>query len=534
MLPGTNQLLPSLFAWRSSPGGAHGAVNSYIIRTMGSSAILIDPADDLRAASLEPLEITQVTAILITHTHRENVAGARNFPDAKLYVPAGDEYLYNGIESYRSMITPWPSPWEWESRGCYVGHLGGAANERPPERPLVVSGSLRGGDHLLDFDILPAPGHTKNAVALIGTINGHRVAFTGDLIHVGGTLWNYFDCDWDYGTGRGLAAVIQSARRVAACRPRMIFPSHGEMIDDVPADTQRLTTRIQAVLQPLASDEWDSTPHIQPATQTAAAGWWELLPSLYQWRDNAGNANLLVSRSGQALMVDDGLCSWLPLHERQQHHHRAIEDAKAKLGITAIEMVIPTHYHGDHIENIPDLVRTESTQVLTLDLTGGPIERPEDFNLACALPWYGTRYPSVRVDRAVTAGTVVRWREFDLQLFHLPSQTYFHAGIQTTIAGRRVIFAGDALGGHTPECGAVLSYNDAEPAERGWAAGVRILRERKADLIVCGHGIAVRDPEPLLAALAQNWSRRLDQFRQLNARSDNQLFFNPYFAPASR
>ena len=30
---------------------------------------------------------------------------------------------------------------------------------------------------------LPAPGHTKGGVALVGTIDGRRVAFTGDVIH---------------------------------------------------------------------------------------------------------------------------------------------------------------------------------------------------------------------------------------------------------------------------------------------------------------------------------------------------------------
>ena len=193
-------------------------------------------------------------------------------------------------------------------------------------------------------------------------------------------------------------------------------------------------------------------------------------------------------------MVDDGLCCWQPLAERLAHHQVVIDGLKRALAIGKIEIVIPTHYHGDHTENIPELVAREGTEVVGLDIVTDPIEHPERFNLAATLPWYGTACDRFRVDRKLANGARFRWREFEFEMFHLGGQTYYALGLAVDIRGVKTLFVGDAIAHRKPLCPPILCYNKADPATAGWAYAIERMLERKPDLLVCGHGDAIRNP----------------------------------------
>jgi glyoxylase-like metal-dependent hydrolase (beta-lactamase superfamily II) len=226
-------------------------------------------------------------------------------------------------------------------------------------------------------------------------------------------------------------------------------------------------------------------------------------------------------------MIDDGLCEWVDLDARERHHREAIARIKAATGVRRIEVVVPTHYHGDHIENIPELIEQEKASLVCLDVVADPIEHPERYNLCSMLPWYGTRHRTIAVDHRVASGFRLRWHEYELEIFHLGGQTWHHAGIQATIAGRRVVFVGDSMA-NTADCPPALCYNDCEPEFRGWAYALDRLLKRSPDLLVCGHGTVVGAPIPLLRAARRNWDTRLAQYRALCPRTNLRLFFDPY------
>ena len=521
-------LAPDLWCWRSQPNGAQGATNSYLIQT-ARGAVLVDPAPEIRTPELP----VAPEWIVVTHLQNEHIAGAANFPDVPLYVPAGDEYLCAGRVAYQALITPWAQPWDWESRGNFQGHLAGARNERPCEQPLSLAGSLREGDTIAGLGALATPGHGKHALSFIATLNDQKIAFCGDLIFENGQLWNWFDCDWDYGLQGGQNAVLASAIRLLEADCDALLPAHGEPIWQPKQALQLLIARLQRVLRaepfdaaPLNFADVDSPPPRNGAVAGVGAGWRELLPDLHQWR--GGNCALLRSRSGAALMVDDGLCDWHPEPARRAFHDLAMDDIKSALQISAIELCIPTHFHGDHIESIPALVEREGTEIIALDVVADVIEAPQNFNLAAALPWYGTSNDTVKIDRRVPDGTRISWREFELEIFHLGGQTYYHAGIFVEVKGTRVLFVGDAIAGWNVAPEAVLCFNDCEPRARGWAYALDRMIEHAPDLLVCGHGSAIRDPMPLLRAKRARWQTRLEEFAQLNPRESSRLFFDPF------
>ncbi len=375
----------------SSLGGAHHPVNSYLVITP-LGRVLIDPAEDLWPQHLPQ----KPDVVWITHTQREHVAGAANFSDVPLHVPAGDEYLYRGHAAYEAMNLTWQPPWDWETRGNYQGHCAGARSERPPQNALAVGGVIRAGDELFGLKVFATPGHGKNALSFLLEIEDRKIAFCGDLICGEGQLWNWFDCDWDYGLQSGQRSLLQSAHALARQKPDVLLPAHGEPILDATRTLTLLAARLEAVLH-------DEAPEVAPLNfpdnDQPCDGWRKLLPRLFQWK--SGNCAALISQSGHALLFDDGLCNWSPVETRADFHDRTLTNFKAALPESLkparIEAVAVTHYHGDHIENIPDLIALENSELLCLESVADIIERPADFNLACTLPWYGAAHQAVPV-----------------------------------------------------------------------------------------------------------------------------------------
>ncbi|MCC6580962.1 MAG: MBL fold metallo-hydrolase [Phycisphaeraceae bacterium] len=496
----------------------------------GDHSIAIDPGAEVTPAAVAKLGLPPVKHVLVTHVQREHAAGCEALAagGAAIHVPAGDEYLMEGELAYRALMTRWVAPWDWEMRGNFKGHLAGAANERPVHRAVKLDSSLTPapGSCCEGIQILATPGHGKHAVTLIATLNHQRVAFCGDLVCDDGKLWNGFDCDWDYGLETGQKTLLASARSLMEQPMDLLCPAHGEMIDQPREALANLIRRLESVLQ-----HGDQQPGVLmnfPDEPSPAAGFRMLLPGVHQWRI-AGNCAVLRSRDGSAMLIDNGLCHWVAIEDRMAHHRQTIARMKQSLNISRIEMIFPTHYHGDHVENVPDLALTEGCEVVTVDAVADVLEEPERFNLACPLPWYDTKYPTVRVDRRMADGQTMTWHEYELTFFHLGGQTYNHGGMSTVVDGQRVAFVGDSLTHLGTGTASVLTYNDCEPEQRGWVYAIDRMLARKPDLLVCGHGIAVRDPMLLLQKQRMAWDRRLAEYRQLSAREDLRLFFDPFW-----
>jgi glyoxylase-like metal-dependent hydrolase (beta-lactamase superfamily II) len=525
------QVAPNVYRFQSSLKGTHQSVNAYVIQE-ADRAVVIDPPADLSPEALLPLGIKSVTDVLVTHLQQENAQGVVNFPSAIVRVPAGDEYLCQGPERYRAMIDKWRAPWDWDSRGNFQGNLAGAANERPLDRAVTLGPSLVPGTTVAGLSVIATPGHGKNAVTLTGIFAGKTLAFCGDLIFGRGQVWNWFDLDWDYGCATGHTALIDSAGKLATVGIDTLCPTHGPCVEDAREALEALAQGVKGVLTRLPLDDDDRKlaqslkyPVNFPEVDSPAAGFRQILPNLHQWRE--GNCAILISKTGAALVVDDGLCFWKPMPERIEHHDRVFAQLKQALGIKKIELIVPTHYHGDHTENIPRLARAEGAKIVSLDVVADAIEFPERYNLACPLPWYDTDEGIVKVDRRMTDRQKLSWHEFELEFFLLAGQTYFTQGVMTTVAGKRTIFVGDSYNPSLqPEC--VLTYNDNEPLTRGWVFAIDRLIERKPDMVIGGHGMANFDPMPALLIKRKLWVQRLRDFKHLSARADLRAFFDPF------
>ncbi len=520
----TAKILNDLWVFQSRLAGLQHPCAGYIVRR-GPTVFLIDPPADLIREVVEAVTgQCEVAHIFLTHVQEEHGAGTANFPEASVHVPTGDEYLCQGVASYEALVTPWLEPWPWETRGNYPGHLAGGKNERPLATPIALDACLMDGETFEGFEILATPGHGKNAVTLIGHFDNTRVAFCGDLIYGTGQLWNWFDADWDYGIQGGQNALRHSAQNLARLSPDVLCPAHGPVIREPAAALSLLDRHLAAVLEAPAGEEPQSLNF--PDQESPAPGWREITPHIHQWK--TGNTSVITSPEGRAIAIDDGLCIWEPIPQRIEKHDAVFREMKAALGLRSIDWIIPTHYHGDHTEFIPHLAETEEASVIALDSICGPMEFPERYNLACPLPWYGTVAERLTIHQKVPEGHILRWGGYEFTFFHLGGQTKYHLGIEAIIDNQKVLFVGDAWWGTATTPAPVLCWNEAAPAEDGWAYAIDRMIERQPDLLVCGHGSALRNPMPILIAARRAWDERLQAFAKLNPRASCDLFFNPF------
>jgi glyoxylase-like metal-dependent hydrolase (beta-lactamase superfamily II) len=216
--------------------------------------------------------------------------------------------------------------------------------------------------------------------------------------------------------------------------PTILCPEHGPPIARDCAAALRETAQVLSAVAALKSFEEFSKVRVgDPPSypflakeQVSTAGdapWSRLSPHLYL----SGNTYVLASKNGALLVLD----AYGPRIVEQLRKLQADE----KLG--AVELVLISHAHNDHFKGIFLLPDRATFKVGTIRDVAFELENPYYF---CA-PYLDAR-PLV-IDREFRDGEVVRWREYELKIHHLPGQTEFAMGVETTIDGKKCFFTAD-------------------------------------------------------------------------------------------
>ncbi len=522
--PNVEKVCTGLWRFQSELGGLHHPCNGYLLQ-VDNRWILIDPPEDMGPAIIGPvIGSSLISDIYITHLQDEHAAGAIHYPAAMLHVPKGDEYLCKGQSAYAQGVKAVSVDRDWESLGYAQGHVAGALNERPLAEKVALGDSLVPGTNANGFEIIGTPGHGKSSVTLIAKVHDKRIAFCGDLIYSGGRLWNWFDCDWDLGSELGQKTLLASARRLRGVSTEMLCPAHGAVIANPAKDLNHLILSLEGLLALRGNGVVPAINFPEPAERLP--GWRELSPHIFQWI--AGNSIILLSDDGHAIVIDDGLCLPKSTVDPVAAHDEIFRQAKSALGIQSIEWVIPTHFHGNHTDMIAHLARAEGAQTLCLGSIAGPLENPELYNLAGSSTWYGVENPNLVIDQKLAENERFFWRGYQLRLFQLGGETWYNQGIEVVVDGLRALIVGDSFWGGSRTAGPVLTWNDAEPMERGAVYALRKMKDSRPDLLVCGHGSALRDPDSYIRSSLTDWYGRMAIFDCLNPRATSDEFFSPF------
>src|SRR5512143_2649316 len=488
--------------------------NVYLVRD-GSHGLLVDFGSGKILDHLPGLGVTQVDWVLHTHHHRDQCQGdlravERRIPIA---VPAHERHLFADAENF------------WRNRRVF--HLYYVRNDfNTITEDIPVAAVLRDYETFRwngrDVFVLPTPGHTLDSVSLLIDADGRKTAFTGDLMHSPGRLVTLWDTQVNYGGAEGIDLGTYSLARLREAKPALVCPSHGEPMTDpdaaIATTIDRLTEyyRFQTGNGPSVGFRgYAVSPHLVAHHLTTS--------SFYA----------ILSRSGKAMFVDYGSASWdhfesferaTAVTDRIRFVEHNIDDLKARFGMTAVDVAMPSHMHDDHLNGFPHLVRHHGTRIWCYENMVDVLQNPRGHNLGCILG------EPIEVARSLRNGERFQWEEYDFEVTHSPGHTEYQMALFVTLDGTRVAFTGDAFFSPNDPNAGVLRHNlifRNHVESDSHLKSVRNLIEHEPSLIAPGHGKPfVANREELLAT-EQRMRKQDELFRGIVADPDVNFGLDP-------
>jgi glyoxylase-like metal-dependent hydrolase (beta-lactamase superfamily II) len=394
----------------------------------GDRALLIDaPADP---AGLRAHGVKKIDGALLTHHHRDTCATAGKLIRDGVLVRAPKEsaewLTLENVAKYWKESIPLR-----QSRTAY----------------LVVPAGLKGVDCSLadgqtitwnrwTIRVVATPGHSPDHFAYVASHgdSGQRLLFCGDAFAAPGKLWSPYTTDWDHWTDAGLKPAAASLRKLIAEKADVLLPAHGAVISTGVDDALKKTEAAVAEMGFLKSFERFTKQRLGNAPQyrflskeqaesNGSKPWTQISEHLFL----TGNTYALTAKNGSFLVVD-------PWAERSAKQVLKLQRDR-KLG--PLEVVMFSHAHYDHYDGVYALPDRDRFQVWTLDKVATPIAEP--FRLRA--PFLDAR--PVRIDRRLTEGETVAWRDYRFRIQYLPGQSEFTMGVETEIDGKRCLFTAD-------------------------------------------------------------------------------------------
>ncbi len=458
---------------RRSPGPPYG----YAL-VQGERALLIDApdaADGLRRAGVKHFD-----AVLLTHHHRDTASDAARFVADKVPVRAPKASL------------PWLTP---EGVAKYWVNALPLRDSRTdylvlPEGIAGIDCSLVDGQ-TIDWQgwtvrVVETPGHSRDhvAYAVRRGSDGPLIVCCGGALAAPGKVPTPYTADWDHWTDAGQKVAAASLRKLAGLEPAVLLPAHGPVIDRNATQALRDTADAVAEVAFLKSFERFTKERLgnppqyaflarEQAESNGSKPWSRLSEHLFL----TGNTYVLISKDEGApfLVVDP----WDPNSARQ------IPKLKADQHLGPLEVVLCSHAHFDHYDGHYSILEREKPQFWTLDRVAEPIAEP----LRLRAPFVDAR--PIKVDRRARDGETLTWREYRLRFSHLPGQTLFTCGIETTIDGKRCFFTADNFF-HQDQfsgSGGWMGLNRSHPLL--YAASAQKVLDAQPDWVLCEHGGAM-------------------------------------------
>ena len=457
--------------------------NVYVLRS-GTDAVLIDFGSGLALDRLGDWGVERVTDVLMTHHHRDQGQGLARAEQAgiRIWVPPVEKELFTQVDRHWQMR---PLDNNYDLRQDRFSLL----------ESVEVAGSVaeyrrvRYGDW--EVLTLPTPGHTIGSVSYLVEAGGRKLAFVGDLLFGPGKVWSLAATQWTYSGLEGAALTVVSARDLLAAEPDVLLPSHGNPIEDPNGSISLLEPRLQALA------DLRRTPALVNPRRGQSLDlhgfrdrpFEEISPHLLLNRTSVSNSYALLSDSGAALLFDFGYDMTIELPSGTDRSSRrpllsCLPSLRRDYGVDRVEVVIPTHYHDDHVAGFNLLRDVEGTQVWAAANVAPIIAEPKRYDLPCL--WYDP----IPVDRVVPLGQPTKWHEYELTMYELSGHTLYAVAIVVEVDGQRVIATGDQ------QDGGWVAGERAEFLNYQYQNGFRIddfvrsgqlYRRLAPDLLISGH-----------------------------------------------
>ena len=466
--------------------------NVYVLSS-GREAVLIDFGSGDVLDHLAAIGVERVTDVLMTHHHRDQGQGLARAVQAgiRIWAPHTEQDLFHSVDAH------------WQAREVFNNY-----NVRQDRFSLLESVPVTGT--LLDYEtrlfgahsitVIPTPGHTTGSVSFLIELNGQRILFSGDLIYGPGKVVSLAATQWTYNGAEGVAAGIASLLDLQDHQIDWLLPSHGDPIDHPKEAIASLVERFWELLQRRKQNPRLFQLREKPYEQIVPAGEdGGGTPHLLMHRASMANMYVLLSESGKALFIDFGYDFVTGIAAGSDRASRrpwlyTLPALKEQFGVRKIDVVLPTHYHDDHVAGCNVLRRVEGTQVWAAENFADILEHPARFDLPCL--WYDP----IPVDRHLPLGQPISWEEYTLTLHPLPGHTRYAVAVEFEVDGLRVLATGDQYQG---DDGLAWNYVYQNRYAIGdYVATAKLYQRLQPDLILSGHWQPLRVTPEYLQKIA--------------------------------
>ena len=400
--------------------------NVYVIKN-GETAILIDFGNGDVLDNLYSIGVEKVSDILMTHHHRDQGQGLDRAvkEGIRVWVPHVEQDLFTKVDEHWMQRVIDNNYNMRQDRFSLLHPIPTFETLKDYTKPIING---------IEFMIIPTPGHTTGSITIFADLDGKKMAFSGDLIYSPGKVWSLSATQWSYNGGEGLALSVLSLLDLKDRNPEIILPSHGEVMDDpIPA--------INLLIERL-TDLINLRKHNPRLFQLREKPYEEITPHLLKNRTSMANLYVLISESGKALMIDfgydtiGGIASGSDRASRRPWLY-SIPALKRQYNVDEIAVVIPTHYHDDHVAGINLLQGIEGTEVWCPENFTDILEQPKNYDLPCL--WYDP----IKVDKILPLKKKIIWEEYELTIYEHPGHTLYAAAIYFEVDGKKILAIGD-------------------------------------------------------------------------------------------
>jgi glyoxylase-like metal-dependent hydrolase (beta-lactamase superfamily II) len=269
------------------------------------------------------------------------------------------------------------------------------------------------------IDILETPGHTANSISFLITVDGKKMAFTGDLIHSPGKVLNTYDLEWDHYRSLGAYATIESLNKLRMQKPDLLLPSHGDVMDNPGEAMEKLKNNLYDIID-LNTLFRSPQPRDWP-------------PHVYY--RSLGYFFVSKNGNGKALAYDGPFDPALFPRNTEE----VLDELFRIANISTIDVAIPSHYHSDHLV-APTLFRKQyGARIWAFENMVDIVEHPERF------PFPYCPFEGNPVDRVLRDGETFEWEGYTFTAYWFPGQTYYHMALYVEVEGEKLLLTGDTV-----------------------------------------------------------------------------------------
>ncbi len=428
-------LAPTAAAQTIAPGvtAIPGAVNGVVIEREGKRlAVYGDPSGEAPACE----------KVLFTGHRRDVVWAGRNLVErgAEAVAPEREKELFTGAAAF------------WKAHQTRRFHDYAQYSSKVAVRPFAKVTTVRGGDTIrwqdLTIRVLDTPGYTPGAVSYLIETGGKNIAFTGELIHDDGQLFDLYSLQDAIPAAKargyhGYAAragdLVASLRKLSEWKPDILIPSRGPIVRNPAKAMTKLRSRLETLFGSHFSTDalrwyWgDDNLRIRaaPVLGDRPIRWMSMAQTamLPDWIIAIGNSRLIVSASKAAWLVDAG----------NPRLREALGRLRQQGKFDKLEGIYISHYHDDHADHAEELAQEFNCRIYASHELKDILENPSAYRMPCL-----TTNP-LRSLNVWPEGVRRRWHEIEFESSYFPGQTFYHDALLVTKAGESYYFVGDSF-----------------------------------------------------------------------------------------